>query len=171
MTQKEKYQFPLIDVVLYTKGHYKRTGSIWYDMALCLWRNGEGYGPFYGYSEYTKLTPQEECYRERAGICDIIRSRVRKLIINQPFREEQIVHHISPEESWKVGYYTKSSQIPIYNKTQDLPEWEYWEAVLRAHLSELCHMTCHELGYDNWDNFVCTIPELQKETPKIESEN
>lgn len=33
----ENYKFPLIDIVLYAKNQYKRSCSIWYDMALCLW--------------------------------------------------------------------------------------------------------------------------------------
>lgn len=169
MQQKEKYQFPLIDVVLYAKGHYKRTGSIWYDMALCLWRNGQGFGPFYRYREDKTETPQEQCYDERNSICQIICSRIRKVIGDQPHKIDEIFRNTSPQESSRVGYYTKQSFFPFKNNT-GLSDWEYWEAVLRAHLSELCHMTCHELGYDNWDNFVCTIPELQKETSKVESE-
>lgn len=68
--------------------------------------------------------------------------------------------HISPHESWKIGYYTKENGYNPTLKNETLPEWEYWEAVLRTHLSELCHMTATELGYDNWDVFKYNIPEL-----------
>lgn len=158
-----EYKFPLLDVVKYAKGHYNRTDSIWYDMALCLWDNGQGYGPYFGYSEHSTRTPQEECFRERANICENIIGKIRPLLVGKEYRLNELTRHTSPQESWKVGYYTKQSQYP-FRDDQELPDWEYWEAVLRAHLSELCHMAYYELGYENWDEFNGrTIPELQKD--------
>jgi hypothetical protein len=156
----EQYKFPLIDVVLYAKGHYKRTNSIWYDMALCLWKNGEGFGPFC-YSDCINKTPQQECYDSRIGICEIVCSRIRKLLVNKPYAVEQLFKHISPQESWKVGYYTKQSEYP-FRVSKEFPEWEYWEAVLRAHLSTLAYMSVTDLGYEDWKVFKCTIAELEK---------
>lgn len=161
-THINEYKFPLIDVVLYTKNHYKRSDSIWYDMAQCLWKDGQGFGPFHSYTENEKRTPQEECFYNRIGICNIICTRVRKLLKNKQWRIDQLFETISPQECWKVGYYTKDNSSVCW-PAEKLPEYEYWEAVLRAHLSILSQMTAEELGYYDWSQFVPTIKELEKE--------
>lgn len=161
-----EYKFPLLSVIKYAKGWFKRSDSIWYDMALCLWDNGHGYGPYFGYNESSKKTPQEECFRERMNICENIICKLRPSLVNKQFRLSEITKHISPQESWKVGYYTMQSDS-IWGNKNGYPEWEYWEAVLRAHLSEICIMTCNELGYTNEElhNLLegINIPELKKE--------
>lgn len=156
-TIKNSYQFPLFDVVLYAKGHYKRTDSIWYDMALCLWKNGEGFGPYFD-EENTKLTVQEQCFKQRESIATVIWGRIRKLL--QPYRIDALFETMSPDYSWKCGYYTKNSP---YFRVKENPEWEYWESMLRVHLSELHMMSSEELGYDNWDLFVIN-EKLKKDT-------
>ena len=157
----DAYKFPLIDVVKYCKGHYARTGSIWYDMALCLWKNGQGYGPFHSYTEKSKYTPQEECFKERINITEIICDKIRKLQIAN-HRLQDVFRNISPQECWKVGYHVKGAWSIIRKPDTELPEYEYWEAVLRAHLSILSMTTAPELGYEDWKEFKgCNIPELR----------
>lgn len=156
-----EYKFPLIGVVKYAKNHLRRSDSIWYDVACCLWDNGQGYGPYHSYSDSSDLTPQQECYNERKTICLLIITKIQKLMANKLFRMEEVIENASPENSWKVGYYTKQSHI--FNQGT-LPEWEYWEAVLRAHLSILAYSTYYELGYENWDEFTAyEVPELTKD--------
>ena len=154
--------FKLINVAKYSKSHYSRTDSIWYDLALCL--HADGYGPFFGYSHDSKRTPQEECFSERKGITSLIASRIRNNtnIFTNDNRVSELISNISPDDCFRCGYYTKGHRF-VSSKDEDLPDYDYWEAVVRAHLSELSNTTCDQLGYDNWDLFQKNnIPELFK---------
>lgn len=159
----QPYKFPLIGVVKYAKNHLKRTDSIWYDMACCVWNDGQGYGPFYSYTEDDEYTPQQRCYWERKNICLLIITKIEKVIRNEHIKQ-QIIEHTAPENGWKIGYSTRGNSPWI---KEPLPQWEYWEAVLRAHLSVLAHCTYGDLGYENWDEFhAYIVPELIKDDIK-----
>ncbi len=151
------YKFPFIHVCKYAKNHYQPTDSIWYDIGLCLLKDA-GIQVF-GYNE--NKTPQEECFYERRHIVNIIIKRILPLI--KEFRGEELLKHASPEDCWKIGYYTKGNTIHKRANEQLLPEYDYWEAILRAYLAELRFLTYTDLGYDNI-NFldVEKIPELIK---------
>ena len=160
MDEKILKPFTLINVVKYAKGHYLRTNCIWFDLALCL--HADGYGPFCRYSEDIKLTPQEECCQSKRNISELILSRLRPYLNSN--RIVEITRNASPEECWKVGFDCKGKgTMWDADANKDLPEYDYWEALVRAHLSELVSYTYDELGYENWDMFnLNSVPELKK---------
>ncbi len=130
-------------------------------MALCL--QADDYGPFFGYSEGRK-TPQEECIASRKDIALLVVKKVSKVM--PQYRIETLFEDMSPTQSFRIGYQTKQSWLS--KNEPELPEWEYWEAVLRVHLSALSDTTADDLGYENWSLFEGdNIPELKKDKPVL----
>ena len=156
----EKKPFPLVNIAKYSKNHYQYTGNIWYDLALCL--QADDYGPYFGHSHKPGITPQEECFNHRKIIAELIVSKLQPYIPQH--RQTDLLGDISPQDCWRVGYYT--NLYPYSPTVQKIsPEYEYWQAVVRAHLSIIALTSYEELGYDNWDKLEeCNIPELQKTT-------
>lgn len=146
--------FPLINVIKYAKGHYKRTGDYWLDIARCL--HADGYDKFWGLAY---MTPEAECFYQRNHLVNIIVNKLRPYI--KDFRLEQIINHASPNFCWQINYYCKGNSMQL---EKDLPDYDYWKAILMAYLSEAIDMVCEDLGYANWDLFTKdNIPELKKD--------
>ncbi len=134
-----KQKFPLINVVKYSKNHYKVSDNIWNDLALCL--NADGYGPFY---ETNKWGGKNDI---RKDIANIITCKVTSLLI-EPDKMYDFIIKLSPE-NWKFYYNDK--------------EYDYWYALVKACLQEMSNRTCEELGYENWDLFKkYNVKELKK---------
>lgn len=152
--------FKLINIAKYAKNHYNRTDSIWYDLALCL--QADNYGPFFGYTNEER-TPQEECYRSPRDITELIVHRVEPLLSNRPHSRAELLRTISPQDCWKVGYEVKSHWDNDDKSQDELPNYDYWEAVVRAYTSQLSMMTHDELGYSDWSEFEkANVPQLKK---------
>ncbi len=157
--EQPKFQFPLINVTKYAKSHYKKSGHFWYDIALCL--HADSYGHFFGYDSYSKKTPQEESYRQRMTMSQLIIGKM--LPIFNTYRIEETIKTASPQECYVTGCRFKGGRFNSPEEDKTLPEYEYWEAMLRAYLSVLSQTTAQELGYDNWEPFnEDNIPELKK---------
>ena len=156
----------IINVVKYAKNHYQRTDNIWYDLALCL--QADGYGPFFGWSNNPNKSPQEECFNNRRQLTMLIIDKLMPYI--KSFRFREIITNTSPNDSWRVGYHTKSSGSFWANKKIDqLPDYDYWQALVMAYLSEMTFTCCEDLGHFSWNLFNgCNIPELKKEPKEAE---
>lgn len=133
-------KFKLLHVALYAKYWYQR-GDIFEDLKRCLEKDG--------------YTPWEKE--------DIVR-----LIVNytQPFvtNRFELLNHISPKECWKVGYYTKNNVwVRTKNENETYPEYDYWTAVLYAHLSVLSILngeyfeTLCDMNGEKWQEKVYKI--------------
>lgn len=120
-------KFGLGHVALYAKGHYQRGENLWEDLKKCLTADdysGEGFDKY-----------------------DV----VNLLIIHGeriPFhgsspRARHMIVDIAPENCWRRGYYTKDAR---WIKDENLPEYDYWEAVARFYLSEIAGSLIADLG-------------------------
>lgn len=146
-TQTPIKPFPLTHVALYAKNWYKRTDNIWADLSLCLEADG-----FVGYDGYE--------HRERCNMALLIYHKVMPLLPANRF--DEFIRSISPQECWKVGFYTKDHTW--YSKSKFV-EYEYWQAVVMTLLSMICSMEASYLGLDK-ETFKPTIPELKKDAPQ-----
>lgn len=121
-------------VVLYCKGHYLRT-DIWEDLKKC-------------------LEAHEYCPDTHSDVLAIIQAHLTELVLAQYNDAKtsviELLRNIAPYNSWKVGYYHKSSPkfilANIDSKIEELPEYDYQEALLRAYMSRICYSTREELG-------------------------
>lgn len=120
-------KFPYLHIALYAKQRYTRTGDIWHDIDLCLQQEGHA--------------PLNSPFEERSYIVERIAKRV------MPFmgihRLDDFLRHCSPQQCHRVGFYT---QHAIWVSPNKVKEYEYWEAVLHALLSEIASATLQELG-------------------------
>ena len=79
--------FPLSNVVLYAKGWYKTTDDVWDDLKKILVL--DDYTPYSNSDVYSILLKKFDNF-------DIQASQLREVLFG-----------ITPQECWKVGYYTK----------------------------------------------------------------
>lgn len=135
--------FPLLNVMLYAKGHYFRKGNIWDNLAKCL--EADQYGPY------------DEPYRERNTITELIVAKIRPFL--KEYMISDLLSNCSPEYCWRVGYYTIDHKWALKNGER-VPTYNYWEAVVRAHLSCMVSMSKEDLGIESWPD--PQIPELTK---------
>lgn len=109
MYAKTETKFPFVYVALYAKKWYERSDNIFKDLAVCLGKDYEIYSD----------------------------DDIARLIVSNtlPFVHDSfdLIRNISPQECWKCGYYTKDhTWIKDHEK---LPSYDYWTAVVIAHLS------------------------------------
>lgn len=132
--EKNIKTFPLLNIMLYAKGHYNRDGNIWDNLAKCL--EADQYGPY------------EDPYNERNTLTELIVAKIR------PFLKEYMINdllsHCSPYGCWKVGYYTTDAPWKPMKDAEVREPYDYWEAVVRAHLSCIVSMSKEDLGIDEW---------------------
>lgn len=123
----EPIYFILHHVALYAKLHYERSENIWEDIKACL--RADDFEP-----------------RTKGDVLDIIVRRVAKLHETKDIEHYtlRLIDDISPSGCWRRGYYT--NDYPFKMKGDILPEYDYYEAVLRTHLSILMGMTIDQLG-------------------------
>lgn len=131
--------FPLKHVCLYAKVHYVRSGDIWNDLAKCL--EGDNYSVIYD-DMFSKV-----------DIRNLIIHKIHEHIFNElnsHWRYEEILQHASPEECWKIGFYTKEHKWAANWATNPDPDYDFWEAFMRSYLSEIRNMSLVDLGWDSW---------------------
>lgn len=121
-------KFSLNHVVLYSKGWYKRYNkrgvrkTIWDDMQVLLELDG-----------YTMWEETPNKYR----IVELVLIHCQRLD-KDCFKIRNFYSGVCDSEVWKYGYSTKTNNF--WNKTQDYPDYDYQEAVLRYCLSNLCNL-------------------------------
>ena len=128
--------------VLYSKGWYKK-GNIWKDLIKTL--ECDGYTPF-----------------DKGDILGILMSSFDKLNPEKYFRRiNEIVSGISPKECWRKGYYTKDCKW--LEDSEELPEYDYYEAVARYILSCFTeiHVSEFERTEPDFDNCLPSSREAQ----------
>lgn len=126
----------LKNVVLYCKGHYQRSGDVWADLKKCL--EADDYAP-----------------ETNSDVLGIMGARAAKLVLSQYSSPEtaliEMLSDIAPWNTWKVGYYHKDSPKFIWanvdSKIEELPEYDYREAVLRAYMSRVSMSTREDLEW------------------------
>lgn len=125
-------KFKLYHVTLYSKGWYKRENNktIWEDLRVIL--SLDGY-----------------CgeHMEKGDIVGNILNHCQRLDI-RAFKElSTFADGISKSYCWKYGYYT-SDHNWAKKKGETLPEYDYYEAIVRYCLSNLMSTKTSELGID-----------------------
>jgi hypothetical protein len=120
-------RFGLGHVALYAKGHYKRSNNIWADLQKCFTADDFS-GEFFDKYDSVHL------------LC-IHAERIPYHGSNP--KAIQLINDIAPENCWKRGYYTKDAK---WVKEENLPEYDYWEAVARFYLSEIAGALLTDLG-------------------------
>lgn len=110
--------FKLSHLVLYAKGWYKKTDDIWADLLKIL--KLDDYTPFDKNDVYFIITNAFQNYKCR-------QTELREVLIN-----------ITPNNSWKVGYYTKGNAEWLKDLEKiDLPEYNMETAFIYYVLSTI----------------------------------
>lgn len=114
-------KFKLYHLSLYAKGWYKRENkkTLWEDLAVIM--SLDGYS-----GEYMRIS----------DIVSITLDQCQRLNI-RGFKDLGLfANGISPSQCWKFGYYTKENATWVRNN-EELPTYDYYEAILRYCLSTL----------------------------------
>ena len=110
--------FKLNHVAIYAKHHYERT-NLWEDLRKCLTADG--------YSGE---------WMDKMDVMRVISLHVELLPKKGNSHElTDLLDNISPINCWRIGYYTKD--FTFQKKGEVLPEYDYYEAVVRYYLSRL----------------------------------
>lgn len=126
-------EFKLDHTALYAKGWYEKNvdgRTLWQDLQITLGAdgyNGEG--------------------MEVRDIVTVILEACQEFK-TRPFQLIPVLSNIAKGNCWKFGYRTKGN-MPVWLSDKEemgLPEYDYWEAVVRYCLSEMARMNMDELG-------------------------
>lgn len=120
--------FNLNHTVLYAKGWYKRSESIWEDMQKLL--EADGYTMW-------ETTP------DKVRITNLLVMQAERLKI-RAFSLSHFYEGIQDSQIWKRGYYTKTNPGGTLSK-EVKPDYDYHEAVLRY-----CLSVFGDLNRDHW---------------------
>jgi len=117
--------FDLNHIILYSKNWYTRSDNFWDDIYKCLTTTWYINGKEHSYMMLRN--EKESMYR-------VILNNYTESMHNDPHKIADLITGIAPSECWKHGYYTKDSP---YKADEELPEYDYKEAVVRVILSQL----------------------------------
>jgi hypothetical protein len=124
-------------IYLYAKGHYKRNDVIEDLRILVAERCGQ-------YNECSK-----EGRVSKNDVCIVLTHIIRPYVIkNSHYLFDELLNDISPENSWKVGYRNRQSSYPNLigdMRIVDLPEYDYWTALIYKSLSILRMLKLKEI--------------------------
>jgi len=135
-------QWPMKHVALYAKGWYisEKGSTVWDDLKAILVL--DGYTPFTKHDVFNIILGSFENTKP----------------VRDPVR--YIIHHASPTECWKVGYYT-NDHTWLKNAAEH-PDYVYHDAVLHAMLSSLRNLSVDQIRGD------LTRPKNKMPVPKTE---
>jgi|ERR1035437_2417260 hypothetical protein len=116
-------KFTLFQTALYAKNWYKRyqnKNTIWDDLKVILTLDG--------YSGE---------YMNKGDIVNVILNQCQRLDV-MAFKDlSMFANGISKDYCWRHGYYTNDHHWAKKNKEEQLPEYDYYEAIVRYCLSNL----------------------------------
>jgi len=114
-------KFTLYQLALYAKGWYKRENkrTIWQDLQVIM--SLDGYSGEWMHHQDIVSVMLDQCQRlEVRGFKDLA----------------LFANGISPTQCWKYGYYTTEANWMVKTH-KDLPEYDYYEAIVRYCISTL----------------------------------
>ena len=113
-----KEKFTLFHIALYSKGWYRHEfkQDIWADLRI-IFELDDYNGEFMTNSDMVHVLLNHCQALDDRGFQDLV----------------SFASGIDRDNSWKFGYYTKGCRMEFAHK--DLPEWDYYEAIVRYCLS------------------------------------
>lgn len=120
-------KFNLNHITLYAKNWYIRSDNFWDDIYKCLttpWYYNDG-------SEHSYMMLPDE----KESMYNVILNKYTESMHKEPHKLVDFIKAISPTECWKSGYSTKD--YPFKQGNEELPEYDYMEAVVRVILSNI----------------------------------
>jgi hypothetical protein len=144
-------------IYLYAKGHYKRN-NILDDLRIL---TGERCGA------YNPRTKTMYYIVELSDILSVLGGIVGEWITDSR-KFNEFVADMSPENSWRIGYETKSSRyLHSHNTKQECPEYNYWDAFAYACMKVLRFLSMSDIeakegliGAPDYDLFPMFKPEV-----------
>ena len=127
-------KFKLYHTALYAKGWYKRyqkKRTIWDDLKIIMSLDG--------YSGE---------YMSKGDIVSVMLTQCQRLNMRAFKDLSMFADGISQSFCWRHGYYTKGCLWMVNPKNEELPEYDYYEAIVRYCLSHLVMAEHKELTGD-----------------------